>query len=34
MSAKPVSFERLVLWLQQAEKKGVTLAPVSQVLIK
>lgn len=34
LSAKPVSFERLVLWLQQAEKKGVTLAPVSQVLIK
>ena len=34
MSAKPVSFERLVLWLQQAEKKGIVLAPISQVLIK
>ncbi len=34
VSAKPVSFERLVLWLEQAQKKGVTLAPISQVLIK
>ncbi len=34
MGAKPVNFERLVLWLQQAEKKGVVLAPISQVLIK
>ena len=34
MSAKPVSFERLILWLGQAQKKGVALAPVSQVLIK
>ncbi len=34
LSAKPVSFERLVLWLAQAQKKGVVLAPVSQVLIK
>ncbi len=34
MSAKPVSFERLVLWLEQSQKKGVTLAPVSQVLIR
>ena len=34
LSAKPVSFERLVLWLEQAQKKGVTLAPISQVLIK
>ena len=34
MSAKPVSFERLVLWIEQAQKKGVTLAPISQVLIK
>ncbi len=34
MSAKPVGFERLVLWLDQAQKKGISLAPVSQVLIK
>ena len=34
MSAKLVGFERLVLWLDQAQKKGVTLAPISQVLIK
>jgi len=34
MSAKPVNFERLVLWLEQAQKKGVTLAPMSQVLIR
>ncbi len=34
LSAKPVSFERLVLWLEQAQKKGVVLAPISQVLIK
>ena len=34
LSAKPVSFERLVLWVEQAQKKGVTLAAISQVLIK
>lgn len=34
LGAKPVSYERLVLWLEQAQKKGVTLAPISQVLIK
>ncbi len=34
MSAKPVSFERLVLWIEQARKKGIVLAPMSQVLIK
>ena len=34
MSAKPVNFERLVLWLEQSQKKGVSLAPVSQVLIR
>ena len=34
LSAKPVSFERLVLWIEQAQKKGVVLAPMSQVLIK
>ena len=34
LSAKPVSYERLVLWLAQAQKKGIVLTPVSQVLIK
>ena len=34
MSAKPVSFERLVLWIEQSQKKGIVLAPISQVLIK
>ena len=34
MSAKPVNFERLVLWLEQSQKKGVSLAPMSQVLIR
>ena len=34
LSAKPVGFERLVLWLDQAQKKGVALAPISQVLIR
>lgn len=34
VGAKPVSFERLVLWLEQAQKKGVILAPISEVLIR
>jgi polysaccharide deacetylase 2 family uncharacterized protein YibQ len=34
LNAKPVSFERLVLWLDQATKKGVALAPVSSVLVR
>ena len=34
ISAKPVNFERLVLWMEQSQKKGVTLAPMSQVLIR
>lgn len=34
VGAKPVSFERLVLWLEQAQKKGVVLAPISEVLIR
>ncbi len=34
LNAKPVSFERLVLWMDQAQKKGVVLAPISSVLIK
>ena len=32
MDALPISFERLALWIDQLPKKGVTLAPVSQVL--
>ena len=34
VGAKPVSFERLVLWMEQIADKGVSLAPVSQVLIR
>jgi polysaccharide deacetylase 2 family uncharacterized protein YibQ len=34
LSARPVSFERLVLWMDQAQKKGVALAPISAALIK
>jgi len=34
MGAKPVNFERMVLWIEQAQKKGIVLAPISQVLIK
>lgn len=34
VGAKPVSFERLVLWLEQAQKKGVVLAPISEVLTR
>ncbi len=34
LGAKPVSFERLVLWLEQAQKKGVQIAPISEVLIR
>jgi uncharacterized protein len=34
MSARPISFERLALWVEQLPKKGVTLAPVSQVLVQ
>ncbi|MBL8644149.1 MAG: divergent polysaccharide deacetylase family protein, partial [Rhodospirillaceae bacterium] len=34
MSARPVSFERLALWMDQLPKKGVNLAPVSQVLVQ
>lgn len=34
MSARPISFERLALWVEQLPKKGVALAPVSQVLVQ
>jgi hypothetical protein len=32
LSAKPIGFERLVLWIEQAQKKGIALTPISQVL--
>jgi polysaccharide deacetylase 2 family uncharacterized protein YibQ len=34
VQAKPVSFERLLLWLDQAQKKGIALTPISTVLIR
>ena len=34
MDAKPVSFERLALWLDQLDKRGIQLTPVSQVLVR
>lgn len=34
VQAKPVSFERLILWLDQAQKKGIALTPISAVLIR
>jgi polysaccharide deacetylase 2 family uncharacterized protein YibQ len=34
MSAKPVSYERLALWIEQLPAKGVSLTPVSAVLIQ
>ena len=34
MDALPVSFERLALWIDQLPKKGIALAPVSQVLVQ
>jgi polysaccharide deacetylase 2 family uncharacterized protein YibQ len=34
MAARPVSFERLALWMDQLPKKGVSVAPVSQVLVQ
>lgn len=33
-NAMPVSFERLVLWMDQAQKKGIALAPISEVLVR
>lgn len=33
-SAKPVTFERIALWLDEAGRRGVSVAPVSQVLIQ
>lgn len=34
VQAKPVSFERLILWLDQAQRKGIALTPISTVLIR
>jgi polysaccharide deacetylase 2 family uncharacterized protein YibQ len=34
MSPKPVSFERLALWLDTLNQKGIVLAPVSEVLVR
>lgn len=34
LRAKPVSFERLVLWMEQISDKDIGLAPISQVLIR
>ena len=34
LSAKLISFECLLLWFTQAQKKGIVLTPVSQALIK
>lgn len=33
-SAKPVTFERIALWLDEVGHRGVAVAPVSQVLIQ
>ncbi|MEQ9446363.1 MAG: divergent polysaccharide deacetylase family protein [Rhodospirillaceae bacterium] len=33
-SAKPVTFERITLWLDNVGQRGIALAPVSQVLIR
>ena len=33
-SAKPVTFERIALWLDEIGRRGVSIAPVSQVLIQ
>ncbi len=34
LSAKPVGFERVVLWMEQIASKNIVLAPMSQVLIR
>ena len=34
VSAKPVSFERLVLWMEQTASNDIVLAPMSQILIR
>jgi polysaccharide deacetylase 2 family uncharacterized protein YibQ len=34
MSPKPVNFERLALWIETLNAKGIALAPVSEVLVR
>jgi polysaccharide deacetylase 2 family uncharacterized protein YibQ len=34
MGTKPVSYERLALWLEQIDKRGIELTPVSKVLVQ
>ena len=34
IETKPVSFERLAVWLETLNGKGITLAPVSEVLVR
>ena len=34
MSAKPVSFERLALWLTEVNRRGIEIAPISEVLVR
>lgn len=34
MSPKPVSYERLALWLETIKSKNIVLAPVSEVLVR
>lgn len=34
MGTKPVSYERLALWLEQLDKRGIELTPVSKVLVQ
>ena len=33
-SAKPVTFERIAMWLDEAGRRGVSIAPVSALLIQ
>jgi polysaccharide deacetylase 2 family uncharacterized protein YibQ len=34
MSPRPVSFERLALWLQHLDKRGIELTPISRILVQ
>jgi polysaccharide deacetylase 2 family uncharacterized protein YibQ len=34
MGTKPVGYERLALWLEQIDKRGIELAPVSKILVQ
>ena len=33
-SAKPVTFERIALWLDEAGQRGVSITPISQIIIQ